>query len=96
MGEYAKRLLQLIGHHHLDDRFPELRQVRWLIENRKLSEGAAQAYLIKVESLREELRDHPNALHRPPTEKELYADGPPDVEIGALIENGLRGRDSDR
>jgi hypothetical protein len=27
-----------------------------------------------------------NALHRPPTAEQLYANGPPDIEIGTLVD----------
>ena len=66
-----------------------------------LSDDTARGYLLQIEDLVQDAIDHPRPLHRPPSRDELYANGPPDIEVGTLVHApdvrfGLRFRDSPR
>ena len=86
IGSFARRLIATIDAYGLADRYPELRYYRELAARGRLSEGIAKALLTSLQSLVEEQEDFPNLLHRSPTTELLYAVGPPDVELGSLIE----------
>jgi len=89
-GPQAQGLWQQIVHYHLDQRKCPSRidweSVRTLIEADVLADDVAANYRLLSEQDVQWAVDHPNALHRPPTLEEFYADGMPEVKIGHLID----------
>ena len=86
MGQDIQRALNLIRTYGLD-RDPELAHLASLLEQGILSDGIAKAYLPALMARAQFAVDHPNRLHRPPDEEELFAKGRPDIEIGQLVES---------
>jgi len=87
MGKHAALLAKVIDEHGLADRDARIMQVRCLLEQGKLSEGLARAYLYSLEDRIEHDRDFPVRLHRPPTAEQLYANGKADIEFLTLMES---------
>ena len=85
-GTYIRQLWRSIADCNLDARYPDLAHVRLLIEHNLLDDDVARDYLMLIEPYIEHAKDHPHALHRPPTQDELIADGPWDIEIGSLVD----------
>jgi len=89
-GYYVNQLLQLIEDYGLEDRYPDrIGPIVLMAQHGMLSESMARAYLIEVQERADELDDHPNFLHRPPTEEQLYAEGRPDIEVGNVAEGEM-------
>lgn len=86
IGPLAGQLLESIVTHRLDARHTQLATIRSYIEKGMLAEDMAWSYLHAIAPLVQQAQDHPNLLHRPPTFEELYANGPPDIQIGSLAE----------
>ena len=90
MGPLASQLLQAIEQHRLYDREPLWATIRVQLRRGKFSEARAKALQVRCDQVIDYYRLHTNCLMRPPTEEELHDQGPPDVEIGTLVENDLR------
>lgn len=96
-----RQLHSAITELNLDAQHPELADIRFQIENHLIDEQLAQDLLLAYDPEIRHAMDHPNPLRRPPTSEELYACGPPDIEIGHLADSpevrfGLRIRDRPR
>ena len=89
-GYYVNQLLRIIEGYRLEDRRPdEISPIVLMAQHGMLSEGMAKAHLVQIQPLVDEIDDHPNFLHRPPTEEQLYAEGRPDIEIGNVAEGEM-------
>ena len=88
MGGFIKELERRILETFLD-REPDVAMVLQRIRMGQMSELLAKAILIAWKDRFETARLNPNYLVAPPTQEQLYAEGPPDIELGTL-ENGLR------
>ena len=86
-GPYVRQLWQKITKHNLDARYPDLAHIKALIEQDLLQEDVARSFLLQIEPLVQDAIDRPCCLHRVPTEEELYAGGPPDIELASLVDN---------
>ena len=98
---HARQLWRVITDLNLDARHAELADYRLMIEQGLLDDDLAQDILLQLDPLIRHARDHPNPLRRPPSSEELYGDGSPDIELGALVDDpeirfGLRIRDRPR
>jgi len=97
-GYYVNQLLQVIEAYGLQDRYPdEIEPILLAAQYGMMSDAMAKGYLMSIQPMLDELDDHPNFLHRPPREEQLYAEGRPNIEIGNLLEGerqrfGLRIR----
>lgn len=101
MGPQARRLRECIVAFHLDSPHPWLHEIRTLIEQNQVDEFLAADLLLQIQPLIEHSRDHPQPLHRPPFEHELYPCHKPDLTIASLLHRpdvryGLRLRDRPR
>ncbi|MFA7281364.1 MAG: hypothetical protein WC100_14870 [Sterolibacterium sp.] len=85
-GYFVSQLLRLIGEYRLD-RDPAIAQIAMAAEQGGLSDGLAQGYLAQLQEEADELDDYPDFLHRLPEPEQLYADGPPDIELGAAADD---------
>lgn len=86
MGPNARHLSELIRRYQLDDRSPQVAQIRRWIEWGRLPENIARSYLYAIQPLIEAQESRPNYLARAPTVEELYPDGVGDLVIGELVE----------
>ena len=98
---YTKQLYRTIKHYRLDNNDDELAQACYLIEHNLMTERVARALMFSIELSVQDAIDFPNVLHRPPTAEQLDADGPPDIELGHLIDApdlrfGVRVKDEAR
>lgn len=87
---YLQQLLALAREYGLD-RYEQVRSILARAECGSLAEWQAKAYLPALAPLIEQQIKLPTRfLPTPPEQDELLADGPFDIEIGTLSENGLR------
>lgn len=98
---FVQRLHQAIIDLNLEVLCPELSDTRFQLEQGMIDEHLARDLLLLYDPMIQQAIDHPNFLRRPPTVEELYADGPPDIEVGALVHAesvrfGIRLRDRPR
>lgn len=97
-GHYVNQLLQVIEAYRLEDRHPEeIEPIVLAAQHGMLSDAMAKGYLMSIQQMLDDSDDHPNFLHRPPAEEQLYSEGRPNIEIGNLLEGerqrfGLRIR----
>jgi len=102
MRSYLAELIKKIRYYRLDEKRPsqaktkiDWKQVLLLAEYNMLSEGMAKAYLHTIETDIKFFKDFPEFLHPLPEPEQLYAEGRPDIRLGALaddknLEFGLR------
>ena len=98
---YARQLWQKITEYNLDAQYPDLANIKTLIEQGLLDDDLAQGILLQIEPLIQQAIDHPNYLHRLPDEAQIHPNSPPDIELGSLVNDpsirfGLRFRDRPR
>jgi hypothetical protein len=101
MSPIIRELLELNEHYCFEQIHPELIYVVERALSGKLRDAEAEHYVEFLREQAEELARFPKHLLDVPTAEELYADGPPDVEIGALLDQpdvrvGLRVLDRPR
>ncbi len=100
MSTYRIELIQKLERYRVD-RYPYWEQIKFMAERNMLSEQSCKVLLYQLEPLIQQQKDFPNLLHRIPDEKELNADGKPDIVLGHLVEDptiefGLRLSDRPR
>lgn len=84
-ARYTSALWRKITEYNLDAFHPELAEIKFHLEQGLVSEDIARLLLLQIEDVVQDALDHPNVLHRPPSQAELYPNGPPDVEVGSLV-----------
>lgn len=87
MSETISKLVRDIERYRLGARHPILATAWRLAQQGCLLESSARAYSKMLPQLIQEQIEKPNMLPRAPTQEELWADGPPDVQLGRLAEN---------
>jgi hypothetical protein len=85
-GPHLQQLWQKITTFNLDARIPQLASIKFMIEQGLFSDDLARDYLVLIEPMIQAAQDHPNALHRPPSQEELSASGAWDIELGTLVD----------
>jgi Cdc6-like AAA superfamily ATPase len=86
-SDYRSELLRIIIQHKLDENSPYWKTIRLLAERERLTEPVYKALLTKAEQAVRDKEDYPDYLHRTPTLGQLYPDGPPDVQLGTLLDD---------
>jgi hypothetical protein len=84
---YRLELITKIEQFHLDQRDPYWETMKLLAERGIISEQIAKGLLYEIESPIQRQKDFPNYLHGPPTAAQFYANGPPDIRLGSLVES---------
>ena len=86
MGPFRMELIRIIRHYRLDFRFRQWKEYLFMAEDGLFSEDWCQMLLPEAKCDAELIESTGNFLWRAPEEGELYAEGPPDIELGNLIE----------
>jgi len=86
MLDYVTQLIRSIIQYRLDENSDYWARIKTMAESGMLSPNYCKALLYQIEPQIEELKDYPCYLHRAPEPDQLYAEGRPDIRLGALVD----------